>query len=266
MTNAPVRSAIGVLYEDDRCLVVDKPPRLLVHRGPCNDRDTLVARVRRYLGCRTVHPIHRLDRQTSGVVLFAKDAEAARTLRRAFDARAVEKLYVAIVRGVAPPFADVEHALRPGRDGAAVPAWTLVRTLAVADVEPFPVSVVACQPLTGRTHQIRRHMAHLRRPVLMDANYGNSRQNRAFRARHGLARLGLHARLLAFPSPTQAQERVEAVADLAPDLRRVLASLGLSEGVVEAELSRARAEFAAHLRVRTCPKVQAPRRDGRPWA
>ncbi len=236
----PLAGSLCVLYEDVEHLVVDKPAGLVVHRGPCADRDTLVARVRRYLGTRTVHPVHRLDRQTSGAVLFAKTPAAARRLRQLFDADLPHKLYLALVRGRGPDFADVDHPIPVRKGGPRVPARTWVRTLAVAEVDPFPVSVVACRPLTGRTHQVRRHMAHLRRPVLMDANYGNSRQNRAFRAAFGLERLGLHAfRLRLPPEADPARGPIVAGAPIPEDLRGVLERLGLDPAGVERALEDA---------------------------
>lgn len=212
------------LYRDEALVVVDKPAGLLCHRSElAPDRDVVMIRVRDALGA-YVYPVHRLDRGTSGALLFALSSEVASALRTAFDEGRVKKRYVAIARGVVPEAVRVDYAI-PKAEGSKerVPAVTSVRRLAAGD----HVSLVECFPETGRYHQIRRHLAHLRHPLALDANYGTGWFNRHVRDTTGLTRLALHAAGLAFEHPvTGAPLSIEA--PLPDDLRRALEVLGLT--------------------------------------
>ena len=233
-----------MLFRDDRLLAVDKPSGLLVHRGWGGDRVTAVDLAREIAG-RPVYPVHRLDRGTSGVLVFALDAEAARRLGEAFaggggepgvappraePARAtakVEKVYFALVRGRAPKQAVVDHPIPRAPGGPRVPAVTAVRRLGIAEPEPGRLySLVEARPATGRLHQVRRHLKHLAHPVIGDVEYGKGEHNRFFRERYGLHRLALHALTLALPHPATG-ERLEIAAPVPADLAGPLAALGL---------------------------------------
>ena len=194
---------LEVLFEDDAVLAVFKPAWLLVHRGMDNDPDTLVDRVRAYQGGGKVHPMHRLDRQTSGVVLFAKNPETARTLRTQFDDGLVKKTYLAMVRGIAPESGFIDHPVPASESGPRIDAQTGFRRLAAVTLEPRAVSIMECKPVTGRFHQLRRHMSHIDHPILLDSNYGPTKLNRAFREAWGLSRLTLHASRLEFVHPNR---------------------------------------------------------------
>jgi tRNA pseudouridine65 synthase len=192
-------SALPVLYEDDAVIVVDKPSGLAVHRGWAPERDVVVARLAATLGA-AVHPVHRLDRGTSGALLLARTPAAARALGEAFAAGLVDKRYLALVRGVPPEEGIVDHPV-PTSDEKGAPraeARTAFRRLEVLG----RYSLVEARPLTGRLHQIRRHMKHLSCPLVGDVNYGKGEHNRLFRARFGLHRIFLHARSLTFPHPS----------------------------------------------------------------
>ncbi len=195
--------APSVLFEDADLLAIDKPSGLLVHRGEGTDPVTLTDLVRRRLGTRTVWPVHRLDRATSGIVLFARDREGARAISKLFGEGRIEKRYVALVRGTPPEDGTIDHPIaRDGRDGAVrVPAVTRFARIATAETDPRAVSVVLAHPETGRRHQIRRHLKHIDHPVLGDTTYGKGPLNRAFRDRYGLDRLALHALGLTLPHP-----------------------------------------------------------------
>lgn len=209
-----------ILWRDDRFVASDKPSGLLVHRGWARDRDVLMARVRDAVGTR-VHPIHRLDRGASGVVLFALDPEAAREASALFERRAVDKLYWALVRGAPPEALTIDHPIPNDEDGARVPAVTEVRR--VAQLGRY--AVVEARPRTGRLHQIRRHLKHISCPLIGDVRYGKGPHNRLFRDRFGLHRLALHALELAFDHPFTGA-RVVVRAALPDELRRVIAELG----------------------------------------
>jgi tRNA pseudouridine65 synthase len=227
MTAAP---AIELLFVDGAVVVANKPSGLLVHRGWADDVDVALFRVRDALGAH-VHPVHRLDRGTSGVLLFARTREAAATLGRAFEAGRVDKRYIALVRGTPPDESVVDHAIPRAEGGERVAAVTRFRRLARSSVDRC--SLVLASPETGRLHQIRRHLHHISHPIVGDVNHGSGAINRHYRARYGLHRLALHACSLAFDHPTTG-ERVVVSAPVPGDLASALAALDL--------LSHARAD------------------------
>lgn len=217
---------LRILYEDDVLLAVDKPSGLAVHRGWARDDDVLTDRVRSHTGDGVVHPLGRLDRATSGVVLFARSPEAARALLASLEDSAAFKAYLVLVRGLPPAGGTIDHPIprRPG--GPRVPAVTRFRLLASAATEPRRVSLLEARPLTGRLHQIRRHLKHLHHPVIGDANHGRPDLNRALRDRYGLGRLALHAGLVVLPHPATGR-LLRILAPLPPDLAGPLARMGL---------------------------------------
>ena len=196
---------LEILYRDDAVVAVHKPPGLMVHRSALDRRETrfAVQILRAELG-RRVFPVHRLDRGTSGVLLFAFDASTAARLGGAFESRALVKRYLAVVRGWPEPAGSIEHPLRRLEDGKDVgaadaprqDARTDYRRLACAAV-PIPsrhhdttrVALLELFPRSGRQHQIRRHLKHISHPVLGDATYGKGPLNRAFAALFGTGRL-----------------------------------------------------------------------------
>jgi tRNA pseudouridine65 synthase len=221
---------LPVIHRDERVCVVDKPAGLVVHASAqAGDRDTCLRALRGQLG-RRVYPVHRLDRGCSGVLAFALDPDAATALGAAFATRAVEKSYLAVVRGFPPERGRVERALVDER-GVAQDAATEWEVLATTEVEG-PVgryataryALVRARPETGRPHQLRRHLAGLGHPILGDAYHGDLRHNRFVRGRFGFARLALHAEWLAVRHP--GGERLEARAPVPGDLLRLLEALG----------------------------------------
>lgn len=212
-----------VLHLDADLVVFDKPSGLLTHGGLARDRETALSVVRRALGAR-VYPVHRLDRGTSGVLLFARTLEAATALGRAFAARAVHKRYLALVRGRPAPEGVVDHPIPRREGGARVPAVTRFRTLAVSPVERC--ALVEALPETGRLHQVRRHLKHISHPLIGDVNYGKGDINRHYRAQYGLHRLALHAAEIAFTHPVSGGW-ICVAAPVPPDLAGPLAALAL---------------------------------------
>jgi tRNA pseudouridine65 synthase len=207
---------LEILYHDDYLVAVNKPPGLLVHRTGLDAGETQFALqlLRDQLG-RAVWPAHRLDKGTSGVLLFALDADTARALGLAFEAPdAVQKTYQAVVRGWPPTEGLIDHPLRrmeddarPGRDEVQQ-AQTRYRTLAhyalPLPYNDFPTTrgaLVELQPLTGRRHQLRRHLKHLAHPIIGDATHGKGPLNRAVAELLGMQRLWLHALRLALRHP-----------------------------------------------------------------
>jgi tRNA pseudouridine65 synthase len=161
---------------------------------------------------RHVFPVHRLDKGTCGVLVMALHADAARALSQAFEHHAVRKRYLALVRGWFPASAEVDHALRPDDappDAPVQEACTRMHCLARLELAQASdprhattrASLVEALPLTGRRHQIRRHLKHLAHPIIGDATHGKGPLNRWWAEQLGLQRLWLHAWQLAVPHP-----------------------------------------------------------------
>ncbi len=206
-----------VLHRNERWIAVDKPSGLVVHRGERTRTEPAVLQIVRDLVGRRVYPVHRLDRATSGVLVLALDREAAGWLGAAFAERRVLKRYLAIVRGWVAERGVIDSPLReePTRDPAdALTEYTRLHCFEV----PVPVgryatarySLLEAVPHTGRMHQLRRHFAHLRHPIVGDVRYGDGRHNRMFRERFGLHRLLLHAQRLVLPDLDGSEIAIEA--------------------------------------------------------
>jgi tRNA pseudouridine65 synthase len=217
--------AIDLLWVDAHIVVANKPSGLLVHRGMAADDDVALFRVRDALG-EHVHPLHRLDRGTSGALVFARTRAAAASLARAFEEGHVDKRYLALVRGV--PFAEgvVDHPIPRGEHLPRVPAVTRYALVAASPVDRC--ALVEARPETGRFHQVRRHMKHLGHPLIGDVNYGSGTINRRYRATYDLHRLALHASFVAFVHP-ETGGRVEVLAPMPDDLVVPLRRLCLVE-------------------------------------
>jgi 23S rRNA pseudouridine1911/1915/1917 synthase len=221
---------LKTLHVDEALIVVDKPPGQVVHPGAGHESDTLVnALVARYpalverFGGRRPGIVHRLDRDTSGVLVVARTPEAAVSLRRQFKARSVEKVYLALAKGkVSPPEGLIDAPV--GRDPAhrkrmaAVPdgrpAQTVYRMLEHAG----RYSWLEVRPRTGRTHQVRVHLAAIGHPLAGDRVYGRSDEH--------IDRVALHAWQLGFDHPVTG-EWVRYLAPLPEDLGAALAEIGI---------------------------------------
>jgi tRNA pseudouridine65 synthase len=205
-----------VLAESERWRVVAKPSGLPVHRSALVDEKRTLVRLARRRWGHQVSPVHRLDRATSGCLLLSNDPEYTSVLQDALGQG--EKRYVALVRGKV-------RDLRPLRfsnsmrdpDGVEKDAETLFAPLGATD-EPRS-SLILATPLTGRYHQVRRHLRDLSHPVIGDSSHGDSRVNRWWRETYGVRRLSLHCLSLALDLPDGGV--IRATAPLPPDLRRV---------------------------------------------
>jgi tRNA pseudouridine65 synthase len=213
-------TALSVLHRDASLVAVAKPPGLLVHRTDLDRHETRFALqiARDQLGVR-LWPVHRLDKGTSGVLVFALSAEIARIIGGAFEGRGVAKRYVALVRGWPERAGVVDHPLAPrfdehesrpagGTSAGAKPAITAFERLATIELAnelgrhaTSRYALVALEPKTGRRHQLRRHMKHIAHPVIGDATYGKGAHNRFFAGLLGVQRLWLHAEALTFAHP-----------------------------------------------------------------
>ena len=240
-------SDLVLLHRDERLAAFAKPSGLLVHRGWGDDAVVALDLARRAIGA-PVHPVHRLDRATSGVLLFALDPGSAAAMGRLFEEGAVRKSYLALVRGVPPEAGVVDHPVPRTEGGARVPAVTAYRRLHVLRPErpldpAAPASprkgdrwsIVEARPRTGRLHQIRRHLKHLGHPIVGDVNYGKGDINRFFREAFGLCRLALHAAALGFTHPFTG-ERLAIAAPVPGDLLGPLQAMGLAPEGLEVGL------------------------------
>jgi tRNA pseudouridine65 synthase len=212
-----------LLFVDDHVAVVNKPSGLLVHRGWGNDDDVAMFRLRDALGAH-VYPVHRLDRATSGVLLFARTREAAAVLCESFESRQVEKRYLALVRGAPADSGVIDHPIPKSEGGARVPALT--RFVLVARSSVDRCALVLAMPETGRFHQVRRHLRHLGHPLIGDVNYGSGELNRHYRSVYDLRRLALHAQMIAFEHPIT-RARIAVTAPMPDDLGLALERLAL---------------------------------------
>ena len=200
---------LTILYQDEHYVAIDKPAGLLVHRSPISrDRVFALQTLRDQLG-RHVYPIHRLDRATSGVLLFGLSADAARRLVAQFERQAVDKEYLAVVRGWVDTHGFIDHPVADDHgNGIPQPARTRFRCLARVEL-PFAVdryptcrySLVAVHPETGRRQQIRKHFKHISHHLVGDTTHGNGRHNRFFREQIGIRRLLLMSHRLSFLHP-----------------------------------------------------------------
>jgi len=200
---------LNILHQDEDYIAIDKPAGLLVHRSPLDKLATEFAlqMLRDQIG-HLVYPCHRLDRPTSGVVLFALNREAHRQAQKAFAAQEVEKTYYAVVRGWLVGSGRIDSPLRHEEKNDKVQeALTdyicLQQSTIQIPVGRYPTarfSLVELHPKTGRTHQLRRHMAHLRHPILGDTRHGDSTQNRFLRSYCNRQMLMLRAVELRMPS------------------------------------------------------------------
>ncbi len=208
-----------------------------MHRGWDDTEDVLVQHVRDFLGVRKVYPLHRLDRATSGVLLFALESDIAHQMSDQFVQHRVEKRYLALVRGVAPERGRIDKPLRKnGKTGDFVDASTEFRRLATLPTLPRETSLVEVRPFSGRLHQVRRHMKSLNHPLIGDANYGKGDINRDMRARYGLQRLALHAWGLTVSHP-QTGNDLRLVAPIPEDLAFPLQRMGYPREVFGSPIS-----------------------------
>ena len=234
---------LPILYRDDHLVAIDKPPGLLVHRSDIDRHETrfAVQLLRDQIG-RRVYPVHRLDKGTSGVLLFAFDTDTVRLMARQFEDGSVEKTYLAIVRGWLSEAGTIDHALTRKFDAygrqlpatEAQPAVTRFRRVATIElpvaIDRYPASryaLVELKPLTGRQHQLRRHMKHIGHPIIGDATYGKGVHNRYFQHAFACNRLLLACTGLVFRHPFSG-EKVGAGSTAGEQFESLLASFGWS--------------------------------------
>lgn len=236
---------LQILYQDAWMVAVNKPSGLLVHRSMIDRHETQFAMqmVRDQIGQR-VYPVHRLDRPTSGVLLMALSSRGARLLSAIIEARKIDKTYLAITRGHLHGSGVIDHPLKENLDkladrhksgeNLAKEAVTGYQAIAHSElpieINRYPssrFSLVKLTPTHGRKHQIRRHLAHLRHPILCDVNYGDNKYNRYFRNHLSDARLALHASQLELPHPING-EMLRITAPLDDSFKHLLSAVEIT--------------------------------------
>lgn len=221
-----------ILYQDDHLIAINKPSGWLVHRSWLDKNETVVVMqtLRDQIG-QHVFPVHRLDRPTSGVLLFALSSHIARLISEQFSSKQIEKTYYAIVRGYVDEESIIDYPLVEELDKVAdkfanqnKPAQTAITfyrgigkievPIKVGKFDTARYSCVELKPQTGRKHQLRRHMKHIFHPIIGDSKHGDLHQNRAFANYFNLKRLMLHASTLKIIHPiTQYPIIIEAKLD-----------------------------------------------------
>lgn len=210
---------LTILHHDESLVAAVKPAGLLVHRSWLDkDADVFMLQLLRSQIGQYLYPVHRLDRPTSGIIVFALTETAARALTQQFEHGGCEKNYLALIRGWAenqyidyPLSVQYDRIADRRRRRGLPPQQAQTTLMALAHLEfPFAAgkryataraSLVRLRPHTGRRHQLRRHMKHIRHPIVGDTAYGDLHQNHAFAAHLGINRLMLHAASLSFTHP-----------------------------------------------------------------
>ncbi|MEA2047092.1 MAG: tRNA pseudouridine(65) synthase TruC [Campylobacterota bacterium] len=219
-------SPLQILYRDAYLVAINKPSGLLVHKSPIDKYETVFAlqMLRNQIG-EYVYPVHRLDKPTSGTLLFALNNEIAQKMSLLFRKNEVHKEYIAIVRGFTADEKCIDYPLKQmldtkeqkkmGITKAVQEAQTLYVRLGTVEL-PYAVSrypsarysLVKLLPKTGRKHQLRRHMKHIFHPIVGDTKHGRGEHNILFREKFASHRLLLHAYRMTFVHPVSKQEVV----------------------------------------------------------
>ncbi len=219
---------LDIIYECDDLIAINKPHGLLVHRTKIAADATIFAvqLVRDYLNQR-VHPAHRLDRKTSGVLLFAKHQEASSEVQQLFQNREVNKTYQAIVRGYINEGGTIDYPLtNEGKTKEAITSYKRTDTYQISVAlglhSTSRYSHVVVKPETGRFHQIRKHMGHIRHPIIGDRPHGCNKQNRLWKEKFQMDSMMLHACRLELEWK---QKTIVIEADISEEYERVLSIL-----------------------------------------
>lgn len=232
---------LDILFEDENLILIDKPAGLLVHRTSlaAGEDENALIQLRDQIGS-WVSPVHRLDRATSGILLFAKNEEILPQLKARFMDREVRKFYLTIVRGIPQEKnALIDQALESERSKKLQEAQTKYRVLAESEI-PFNstgryptsrYSLLEMELLTGRTHQIRRHLAHIRHYIIGDRKHGDNKQNIFFEKQFALQNLLLHAWKLSFVHPLSHQQ-ISVSCPPPAHFQKIMSDLGWDYGQI----------------------------------
>lgn len=219
---------LTILYQDEHLIAINKPHGLLVHRSSiANDAKEFALQLLRDQVNQHVSPVHRLDRKTGGILLFAFDKESEIAMHQQFQNGEVIKKYLAVLRGYAQDALDIDYPLAK-ENGTMQEAFTSFVTLKRAEI-PFPFgkhdtsrySLIEATPTTGRMHQLRRHFAHIFHPIIGDRKHGCNKQNRFFKEQWEMTTMLLHASSLEFIHPVS-NNKIHIQAPLNPEFERMM--------------------------------------------
>lgn len=232
MVYSPKNNMLDIVYQDEHLIAINKPHGLLVHRSSiANDAKEFALQLLRDQIDKWVSPVHRLDRKTGGILLFAFEKDVEIAMHKQFQEGLVQKKYISIVRGYAPDSMDIDYPLVK-ENGAVQDAFTSFITLNKAELD-IPLgnhptsrySLVEASPTTGRMHQLRKHFAHIFHPIIGDRKHGCNKQNRFFKEKWEMTTMLLHASELEFQHPVT-NEKVHIKAPLQDEFNRVMALMG----------------------------------------
>ncbi len=219
---------LEIIYQDENLIAINKPHGLLVHQSSiARDATEFALQLLRDQVGKHVSPVHRLDRKTSGILLFAFDKPSEIAMHQQFMNTETNKKYLAILRGFTPDTMDIDYPLAK-ENGTMQDAFTSFRTLQRAEVAvafgKHPTSrysLVEATPKTGRMHQLRRHFSHILHPIIGDRTHGCNKQNKFFKEQWNMTTMLLHASELEFSHPIT-KERIHLKADLHDEFKRVM--------------------------------------------
>lgn len=223
---------LEIVYQDEHIIAINKPHGLLVHRSSiANDAKEFALQLLRDQVGRHVSPVHRLDRKTGGLLLFAFEKDVEIALHQQFQNGQVIKKYLAVLRGHSPDQQDIDYPLAK-ENGTIQEAFTAFVTLKRAELNiPFGkhetsrYSLVEATPTTGRMHQLRRHFAHIFYPIIGDRKHGCNKQNKFFKEQWDMTTMLLHASQLSFKHPVTG-DQVVLKADIGDEFRRMNQLMG----------------------------------------
>ncbi|WP_421943657.1 pseudouridine synthase [Pedobacter sp.] len=219
---------LEIIYQDENLIAINKPHGLLVHQSSiARDATEFALQMLRDQIGKHVSPVHRLDRKTSGILLFAFDKESEIAMHQQFMNTETTKKYLSILRGFAPDKMDIDYPLAK-ENGTMQDAFTSFITLQKAEVNvPFGkhatsrYSLVEATPKTGRMHQLRRHFSHILHPIIGDRTHGCNKQNKFFLEQWNMTTMLLHASELSFTHPIT-KEQIHLKAGLHDEFKRVM--------------------------------------------
>ncbi|MBC7567117.1 MAG: pseudouridylate synthase [Pedobacter sp.] len=218
---------LEIVYQDDHIIAINKPHGLLVHRSSiANDAKEFALQLLRDQIGKHVSPVHRLDRKTGGLLLFAFEKDVEIALQRQFQNGQVLKKYLAVLRGHSPDQQDIDYPLAK-ENGTIQEAFTSFVTLKRTELNiPFGkhetsrYSLVEATPTTGRMHQLRKHFAHIFYPIIGDRKHGCNKQNKFFKEQWDMTTMLLHASELKFKHPVTG-DHIELTANMGDEFRRM---------------------------------------------
>ncbi|HEY9003821.1 MAG TPA: pseudouridine synthase [Mucilaginibacter sp.] len=223
---------LEIIFRDDYLIVINKPHDLLVHRSNiAADAEVFALQLLRDQVGQKVYPVHRIDRKTGGVLLFAFDKAVEIEMQKQFADNLVSKKYLTILRGHSQDSAEIDYPLRK-ENGTLQEAFTAYYTLKRAELDvPFGkhptsrYSLVEATPKTGRMHQLRKHFAHVFHPIIGDRTHGCNKQNKLFKEKWEMTTMLLHASQLRFNHPING-DLITIEASLQPEFIRMMELMG----------------------------------------